>query len=275
MPTSGGDLQKPESATKPCNQGPCLVAFVGAGPGDPELITVKGQRLLREADRVIYAGSLVPQGLLEQCKPGAVLLDSASMTLEETHAAVMEGVRRAQRVVRLHTGDPSLYGAIHEQMRLLDQEGVDYEVVPGVSAVFAAAAELRCQLTLPELSQTVIITRAAGNTPVPERESLETLASHGATLVIYLSVQHIGDVVRKLRGPYHPQTPVVVAYRVGWPDQRILRGTLEDIEDRIRHAGIRRHAVILVGEVFNEVRPAVRSRLYDGSFSHGFRTAHS
>ncbi len=254
---------------------PCLVAFVGAGPGDPELITVKGQKRLREADRVIYAGSLVPRTLLDVCKPDAVLVDSAPMTLEETHAVIMEGVRRGERVVRLHTGDPGLYGAIHEQMALLDREGVAYEVVPGVSAVFAAAAELQCELTLPEVSQTVIITRAAGKTPVPDRESLDRLAAHGATLVIYLSVQRIHDVVQTLRGAYEPNTPVVVAYRVGWPDQRFLRGTLEDIAEQVRKADIRRHALIMVGDVFQEVRPAVRSRLYDGSFAHGFRSARS
>ncbi len=252
---------------------PCRVAFVGAGPGDPELITVKGQKRLREADRVIYAGSLVPQSLLDVCKPDAILMDSASMTLEQTHAAVMEGVRRGQRVVRLHTGDPSLYGAIHEQMRLLDAEGVPYEVIPGVSAVFAAAAALRCQLTLPEVSQTVIITRTAGKTPVPDRESLEKLAAHGTTLAIYLSVQDIERLAEVLRRTYGPKTPVVVAYRVGWPDERILRGTVEDIAVKVRDAGIRRQAIVMVGHVFREDRLPVRSRLYDGSFSHGFRRA--
>lgn len=252
---------------------PCLVAFVGAGPGDPELITVKGQRLLREADMVLYAGSLVPQSLLEICKPEAVLMDSASMTLEETHAAIMEAVGRRHKVVRLHTGDTSLYGAVHEQMQLLDEAGVDYEVVPGVSAVFAAAAELRCQLTLPEVSQTVIMTRTAGKTPMPERESLEHLAAHGATLVIYLSVHHMDRVVQTLSAHYASDTPVVVAYRVGWPDQCILRGTLDSIAEQVCHAGIRRQALILVGDVFRQIRPRVRSRLYNGSFAHGFRNA--
>ncbi|MEJ5348199.1 MAG: precorrin-4 C(11)-methyltransferase [Desulfosoma sp.] len=257
------------------NAEPCFVFFVGAGPGNPDLITVKGQRLLREADLVIYAGSLVPSSLLGVCKPEAVLMDSASMTLEETHQAIMDAVRRGQKVVRLHTGDPSLYGAIHEQMQLLDDAGVFYEVVPGVSAVFAAAAELRCQLTLPEVSQTVIVTRAAGKTGVPEKESLERLATHGATLVIYLSVQHIDQVVRSLRDSYAPETPVVVAYRVGWPDQCLLRGTLDTIAEQVRRAGIRRQALIMVGKVLDQVRPRVRSRLYDGSFAHGFRDARS
>ncbi|MEJ5363972.1 MAG: precorrin-4 C(11)-methyltransferase [Desulfosoma sp.] len=274
MPPNADPPQPQTKKTSPENPS-CLVAFVGAGPGDPELITVKGQRLLREADRVIYAGSLVPPSLLGLCKPEAMLTDSASMTLEETHAAIMEGVRRGERVVRLHTGDPSLYGAIHEQMDLLDREGVAYEVVPGVSAVFAAAAELQCQLTLPQVSQTVIITRAAGKTPVPDRESLERLAAHGATLIIYLSVQVIDDVVRALGTAYGPKTPVVVAYRVGWPDERIVRGTLEDIAQRVRTAGIRRQALIMVGDVFEQTRRPVRSRLYDGSFAHGFRSARS
>lgn len=275
MPPTNADPPQSHTLATHSPNAPCLVAFVGAGPGDPELITVKGQRLLREADRVIYAGSLVPESLLSACKPGAVLLDSASMTLEETHAAVMEGVRRGQRVVRLHTGDPGLYGAIHEQMALLDREGVAYQVVPGVSAVFAAAAELGCQLTLPHVSQTVIITRAAGKTPVPDRESLEKLAAHGATLIIYLSVQLIDDVVLALRSAYGPETPVVVAYRVGWPDQTIVRGALEDIAQRVRAAGIRRQAIIMVGDVFQQVRQPVRSCLYEGSFAHGFRSARS
>lgn len=146
---------------------------------------------------------------------------------------------------------------------------------PECPRFFAAAAELQCELTLPEVSQTVIITRAAGKTPVPDRESLDRLAAHGATLVIYLSVQRIHDVVQTLRGAYEPNTPVVVAYRVGWPDQRFLRGTLEDIAEQVRKADIRRHALIMVGDVFQEVRPAVRSRLYDGSFAHGFRSARS
>ncbi|ROQ93370.1 precorrin-4 C(11)-methyltransferase [Desulfosoma caldarium] len=254
---------------------PCLVAFVGAGPGDPELITVKGRRRLGDADLVIYAGSLVPQDLLQMCKPGTTFMDSASMTLEETHDAIMNAVRRGLKVVRLHTGDPSLYGAVHEQMRLLDEAGVAYEVVPGVSAVFAAAAELRSQLTVPEVSQTLIVTRAAGKTPVPERESLERLAAHGATLAIYLSVHDIERVVRTLSAWYAAHTPVVVAYRVSWPDQILLRGTLDNIAEKVRHAGIRRHALILVGDVFQEVRPHVRSRLYDGSFAHGYRDARS
>lgn len=251
------------------------IRFVGAGPGDPELITVKGRRLLEEADRIIYAGSLVPEALLEGRKPGCRTFNSASLTLEETHLLLKDGYREGEKVVRLHTGDPSLYGAIQEQMELLDREGIPYEVVPGVSAVFAAAAALKQELTLPEVSQTVIVTRAAGRTPVPVGESLHSLAAHGATLVIYLSVQQIEKVVEELSTGYPADTPVVVAYRVGWPDETFLYGTLRDIAEKVREAGIRRQAIIMVGKVFgmqggNELK---RSKLYDESFSHGFREA--
>jgi precorrin-4/cobalt-precorrin-4 C11-methyltransferase len=251
------------------------IYFVGAGPGDPELITVKGKRLLLEADRIVYAGSLVPVTLLEDRKASAEIFDSASLTLEKTHALLVEGYHQEKRVVRLHTGDPSLYGAIQEQMELLDKEGIPYHVVPGVSAVFAAAAELRQQLTLPEVSQTLILTRVGGRTPVPEKEQLYSLATHEATLVIYLSVQHIEKVVSQLVLSYPLETPVVVAYRVGWPDQRFIYGTLSDIVDKVETADIRRQAVIMVGDVFSarSGKPLKRSRLYDQSFSHGFRNA--
>jgi precorrin-4/cobalt-precorrin-4 C11-methyltransferase len=250
------------------------VSFVGAGPGDPELITVKGRRLVREADCIVYAGSLVPESLLEERKPGAQVHNSAALSLEETHRLLRDGYRSGARVVRLHTGDPSLYGAIQEQMDLLDRESIPYEVVPGVSAVFAAAATLGQELTLPEVSQTLILTRMAGRTPVPESESLESLASHGATLVIYLSVQRIEEVASRLSSGYPPQTPVVVAYRVGWPDQEVVRGTLEDIAGRVRSSGIKRQAIIMIGEVFGarDRQQKTRSKLYDETFSHGYRS---
>lgn len=252
------------------------IYFVGAGPGDPELITVKGQRLLKEADCIVYAGSLVPEALLQDCRDGARKINSAPLTLEETHALLQEGYRQGERVVRLHTGDPSLYGAIREQMQLLDAEAIPYEVVPGVSAVFAAAAALKQELTVPEVSQTVILTRAAGKTPVPEKEDLRSLARHRATLVIYLSVQQIETVVSQLSEFYPPHTPVVAAYRVGWPDQLLLRGTLADIAEQVTKAGINRQALIMVGEAFapGSAADAKRSKLYDESFSHGFRRAH-
>jgi len=249
------------------------IYFVGAGPGDPELITVKGKRLLEEADRVVYAGSLVPETLLADCKPGAALFNSAPLTLTETHALLCAGHRNGERVVRLHTGDPALYGAIREQMDLLDEEGIPYAVVPGVSAVFAAAAALNRELTVPEVSQTVILTRLAGRTPAPERERLGSLASHGATLAIYLSVQAIETVAAEAAPFYPPDTPVVVAYRVGWPDQTFIHGTLADIAGKVHAAGIKRQAIIMIGQVFGTSagEKPKRSKLYDESFGHGFR----
>jgi len=249
------------------------VYFVGAGPGDPDLITVKGRRLLEEADRVIYAGSLVPPVHLEYCKPQASIHNSASLTLAQTHALIAEGYHNGELVVRLHTGDPSLYGAIQEQMALLDRERVPYQVVPGVSAVFAAAAALKQELTLPEVSQTLILTRLAGRTPVPEREQLRQLASHRATLVIYLSVQQIEQVVAELLHHYPAETPLVVAYRVGWPEEMLLKATLADAVSAVKAAGISRQALIMVGEVFAaaEKQQFAKSKLYDESFSHGYR----
>ena len=251
------------------------IHFVGAGPGDPELITVKGKRLLQEADRIVYTGSLVPEALLEDRKESARIYSSASLTLAETHELLREGYLSGERVVRLHTGDPSLYGAIQEQMQLLDRESIPYSVVPGVSAVFAAAAALKQELTLPEVSQTVILTRLAGRTPVPEKEQLSSLASHRATLAIYLSVRHIEEVVIEVEPFYGPETPVVVAHRVGWPDQEFLSGSLADIVSKVKAAGIRNQAIILIGEVFGAHARAdlKKSKLYDETFEHGFRKA--
>ncbi len=248
--------------------------FVGAGPGDPDLITVKGKQLLMEADRVVYAGSLVPKTLLNDCRPGTRIHDSASLALSETHELLRDGYRAGEKVVRLHTGDPSLYGAIQEQMELLQQEGIPFEVVPGVSAAFAAAAALRQELTLPGVSQTVILTRMAGRTPVPEKEALASLAAHQATLVIYLSVQQMEKVVADLLAHYPSTTPVVVAYRVGWPDQAFVEGTLENIAGRVRDAGIRRQALIMVGDVFKAREHGVpqKSMLYDAAFTHAYRS---
>lgn len=254
------------------------VRFIGAGPGDPELITVKGMRYLEEADRVVYAGSLVPVTLLQYCrKEGVKLFDSAGLTLEETHALLKEGYQGGEHVVRLHTGDPSLYGAIQEQMNLLDADKIPHETVPGVSAVFAAAAALNQELTIPDVSQTVILTRMAGRTGVPGKEQLATLASHRATMVIYLSVQQIDKVVAELEEFYPNDTPTIVAYRVGWPDQTLVYGTLENIAEKVRAAGIERQAIILVGEVFRIKgqlgKKGKRSKLYDESFSHQYRDA--
>lgn len=248
------------------------IFFVGAGPGDPELITVKGRRLLESAELVIYTGSLVPSALVDGLR--AQVLDSASMTLDDVIAAISEAVTAGKRVVRLHTGDPSIYGAIREQMARLDEIGISYDVVPGVSSVFAAAAALRSELTLPEVTQTVIITRRAGRTPVPESESIRELARHGSTMMILLSVSAIDEVVAELvQGGYCAETPVAVVEKASWPDERIIRGTLADIASRVRDAGIAKTAIIAVGRVFDTAAPPALSKLYDPQFSHGCRDA--
>ncbi|MSM40334.1 MAG: precorrin-4 C(11)-methyltransferase [Geobacter sp.] len=253
---------------------PHIVHFIGAGPGDAELITVKGARLLGEAQVVVYAGSLVDRELVRTYAPDADLFDSAGMTLAETTQALAEAVLAGRRAVRLHTGDPSIYGAIQEQMAELDRLGIGYEVVPGVTSACAAAAALKQELTLPEVSQTVVITRLAGRTPVPEREQLAGIARIGATLVIYLSVAMIEQVVEELlQGAYAPETPAAVVARATWPDERIVEGSLADIAAKAREAGIGKQAVILVGDVLRARREGLQavSRLYDSGFSHEFR----
>jgi precorrin-4/cobalt-precorrin-4 C11-methyltransferase len=249
------------------------VIFLGAGPGDPELITVKGQKALAQADLVLYAGSLVNPAVLEWARPTAELIDTAGLNLEEILARIKAGHRQGQRVVRVHSGDPALYGAIQEQLEVLEREGVPCLVIPGVTAAFAAAAALAQELTLPEVTQTVIFTRAAGRTPMPDREALHDLARHGATLVIYLSIKLIDTVVAQLTPAYGPATPVVVAYRVSWPDQQMIRGTLATIADLVKASGIQRQALILVGPALGarEGGLPARSKLYDQSFTHGFR----
>lgn len=250
------------------------VFFVGAGPGDAELITVKGARLLREADVVVYAGSLVDRELVRTYAPSARVLDSAGMTLEETTAALAQAALAGEKAVRLHTGDPSIYGAIQEQMVALDQLGIGYQVVPGVTSAFAAAAALKQELTLPEVSQTVIITRLAGRTPVPDRERLSEIARIGATLVIYLSVSMIEKVVAELlAGAYTPATPVAVVAKASWPDEQVVEGTLEDIVAKVKGAGIGKQALILVGDVLRARSEGMRAKslLYDKEFTHGCR----
>jgi precorrin-4/cobalt-precorrin-4 C11-methyltransferase len=250
------------------------VIFVGAGPGDPELITVKGQKALAAADLVLYAGSLVSPAILTWADPGAELVDTAKLALQEICARMSAGYRAGQQVVRVHSGDPSLYGAIQEQLEILERDEIPCRVIPGVTAAFAAAAALAQELTLPEVTQTVILTRAAGRTPVPEGEALRDLGRHGATLVIYLSITLIDRVVTDLIPAYSRETPVVVAYRVSWPDQRIIRGTLGTIAELVQEAGLERQALILVGPALaaRQGQLQARSKLYDENFSHGFRT---
>lgn len=247
-----------------------MIYFVGSGPGDPELITVKGARLLARAGMVIYAGSLVNKALLDMCAPGAELHNSAGMTLEEITGLMLKAHRAGREVVRLHTGDPSLYGAIQEQMDILDREGVPYTVIPGVSSFLAAAAAIPHELTLPGVTQTIILTRMEGRTPVPARESIRSLAAHGATMCIFLSVHMLDRLAGELiAGGYSEKTPVAVVEKASWPDQRTITGTLGDIAAKTGAAGITKTAMIIVGDALGAgYRP---SFLYDAGFSHGYR----
>jgi precorrin-4/cobalt-precorrin-4 C11-methyltransferase len=251
------------------------VVFVGAGPGDPELITVKGLKALQSADVVIFAGSLVNPALLAEVRPGAVVHDSAPLTLEAVLTLMTDALAAGRKVVRLHTGDPSVYGAIQEQMEGLAARGIPYRVIPGVTSAFAAAAALNQELTLPGVSQTVILTRIEGRTAVPEKEQLRRIAALGATICLYLSVGMMEDVVDELLagGVYTEGTPAAVVSRVGWEDQQVIEGTLGDIAELVKSAGISRQAVILVGEVHCARTSGVpeRSKLYDPQFGHGYR----
>jgi precorrin-4 C11-methyltransferase len=247
------------------------VFFIGAGPGDPELLTVKGQRLLGRADVIIYAGSLVNPAVLARAKKSAGKLDSASMTLQEITAEMVRAARKGKLVVRLHSGEPSLYGAIAEQMDILRRQDVPYDVVPGVTAAFAAAAALKKEFTVPGFSQTLIITRRAGRTPVPEKEALASLAAHRASMAIYLSTGMLDDAMRELvAGGYPEDTPAAVVYRASWPDETVVRGTLATIASQVKQKNIKRQALILVGDAISE-KKGQRSKLYAEDFSHGFR----
>jgi precorrin-4/cobalt-precorrin-4 C11-methyltransferase len=245
-----------------------VIWFVGAGPGDPELITVKGYRLLREADLVVYAGSLVNEDLLRDTKPGARIVNSAGLHLDEIVDEMIAAYGRGEQVVRLHTGDPSLYGAIGEQMDKLREQGIPYGVVPGVSSFLAAAAGLKREYTVPDGTQTLIITRLEGRTPVPERERMRDLAAHGCSMAVFLSAGMIDRVVEELQSSYPPDTPAAVVEKASWPQERIITGTLADIAGLTRAAGINKTALILVGDF---LRSSGRSKLYDEEFKHGFR----
>ena len=250
------------------------VSFVGAGPGAADLITIRGARLLRHADVVIFAGSLVDRKLVQLYATKADIYDSAGMTLSEVITVMMDATASGRSIVRLHTGDPSIYGAIQEQMEALDRLNIDYHVVPGVTSAFAAAAALKQELTLPEVSQTVIITRIEGRTPVPEREQLSAIAKLGATMVIYLSVNMVEKVVDQLlQGAYTPATPAAVVCRASWDDEQIIQCTLLDLAEKVHGAGIDRQALIIVGDVLAARRDGLKAKsmLYNGEFSHGFR----
>lgn len=247
------------------------VAFIGAGPGDPELITVRGLRLIREADAVCYAGSLVPESIIREAKPGAVVADSSSMTLEQTHALLKKSAQAGGLAARVHTGDPSLYGAVREQAALLERDGIDYEIVPGVTAAFAAAARAKVSFTTPDSTQSLVLTRMSGRTPVPDKENLAAFAAHGASMAIYLSAAEPEALQAELlRGGFDPQTPVVLAHQTGWPGETVLRAPLEKLAATARKRGLNRQTVFLVLPGETASREA-RSKLYDPGFSHGLR----
>ena len=257
------------------------VYFIGGGPGDPELLTLKAKRLIESADVVIYADSLVHPAIVEFAKPGAEVHGSKELNLDEIMELTLQAVAEGKTVARIQSGDPSIYGAMLEQMRVLESAGVDYEIIPGVSAAFAAAAKLKVELTVPDVSQTVIMTRAQGRIAMPPKEQLQDLAAHGCTLIIFLGITRMPRIVRELKAAGYPEdTPAAIAYRVGWEDEQIIRGTLADIADKVRDAKITRQALVLVGRA---VDPALRdpdlaeaaevatSHLYSGSYTHLFR----
>lgn len=246
-----------------------MVYFIGAGPGNVDLITVKGRQTLGEADVVIYAGSLVSSEHLNFCKNGVEIHNSASMSLEDVIAVMEKAHKENKMVVRLHTGDPAIYGAIKEQMKELDKMGIKYAVIPGVSSFTAAASAINGEFTLPGITQTVILTRVEGRTPVPETESLEKLASIGASMALFLSISMIDKVVARLREGYGRNVPVAVIERATWEDQRVITGTLDDIAEKVKEAGIKKCAQILVGDFID--CDFEKSLLYDKTFTHMYR----
>lgn len=249
-----------------------MVDFVGAGCGAKDLITLRGLKLIQQADVIIYAGSLVNPELLEYSKPGCEIHNSALMTLDEVISVMSAAESAGKRIVRLHTGDPSLYGAIREQMSRLDGLGISYAVCPGVSSFCGAAAALRAEYTLPAVSQTVIITRMAGRTPVPERESIESLAEHGSTMVIFLSTGMLEELsARLISGGYSTDTPAAIVYKASWQDEKVCRCTVGTLAETASKYDIRKTALITVGEFLGDSYEL--SRLYDSGFSTEFRMA--
>ncbi|MFZ7120687.1 MAG: precorrin-4 C(11)-methyltransferase [Eubacteriaceae bacterium] len=245
------------------------VYFIGAGPGDPELITIKGKNIIEKSDVVIYAGSLVNPKVLEYCKKNVDIYNSASMNLEEVLEVIVKAVSNGKDVARVHTGDPSIYGAIREQIDYLEKENIICKVIPGVSSFTASAATLKKEFTLPDVSQTIICTRLEGRTPVPEDESLEKLASHKTSMAIFLSVQMIEDVINKLLIHYPSTTPIAVIQKASWPDEKIVLGTLEDIALKVKEENITKTAQILVGDFLGNKYEL--SKLYDKNFTHMYR----
>lgn len=247
-----------------------MVHFVGAGPGAPDLITLRGKSLLEQADVIIYAGSLVNPALLEYAKEGCVVKNSASMTLEEVVSVVEQAEAEGKVTVRLHTGDPSVYGAIREQMDILAGKGIPFDIVPGVSSFCAAAAALQAEYTLPGVSQSVVITRMEGRTPVPDRQKIADYAAHQATMVIFLSAGLLEGLQEELqKGGYDGQTPAAIVYKASWPEERVCRCTVATLAETAKAQGIDKTALILVGEFLGSAYD--RSLLYDPAFTHGYR----
>jgi len=248
------------------------VYFVGCGPGDPELLTVKAKKLIQKADVVVYSGSLIPKDIIKLCKK-AELHDAAKLVREQIFDILKYAALKEKLVVRLHDGDPSIYGAIREQTDNLKKIGIEYEIIPGITSFLASAASLGCELTLPGITQTIIVTRAESRTKVPKREKIAELAKHKATMIFYLSVHLIGDIVREaIKGGYPKSTPVAAVYRASWKDEKVITGTLEDIVKKVREEKITRTAIVIIGDIVNP-KSYEYSKLYDKTFSHGFRKA--
>ncbi|MGI0073030.1 MAG: precorrin-4 C(11)-methyltransferase [Nitrosotalea sp.] len=248
------------------------VYFVGCGPGDPELLTVKAKKLIQKADIIVYSGSLIPDDIIKLCKK-AQLYDAAKLVREEIFKILHDNALKGKLVVRLHDGDPTIYGAIKEQTDNLKEEKIDYEIVPGITSFLASAAALGSELTLPGVTQTIIVTRAESRTKVPTREKISELAKHRATMIFYLSVHLISEIVKEaLKGGYPKSTPVAAIYRASWKDEKIIKGTLEDIVKKVRNEKITRTAIVIIGDIVNP-KHYEYSKLYDKTFSHGFRKA--
>ena len=246
------------------------VFFVGCGPGDPELITVKAKKLIQKADVIVYSGSLIPDAILKFCKKGK-LYDAAKLVREEIFDLLYKNAKKDKLVIRLHDGDPSIYGAIKEQIDNLEKKGIESVVVPGITAFLASAAALGTQLTLPGITQTIIVTRAESRTKVPKREKISELAKHKATLIFYLSVHLVSKLVKEaVAGGYKKNTPVAVVYRASWDDQKIVKGTLETIVKQIKDEKITRTAIVIISNVIDSTSYEY-SKLYDKKFSHGYR----
>lgn len=250
-----------------------MVYFIGAGPGDPELLTIKGKKIIDSADVIIYAGSLVNREVLRDVKSGAKVYNSATMHLEEVIEVMKEAEKKNLMTARVHTGDPAIFGAHREQMDALEREGIEFCVIPGVSSFVAAAAALKKEYTLPEVTQSIILTRMAGRTPMPEKESIEAFAKHQATMVIFLSANRIEELVEQLQTSYPVDTPIALVYKASWPEEKIIQGNLGNIAELVRKANITKTGLIVVGRFLGD--QYALSKLYDKHFSHEYREAKS